>query len=153
MSIDVLFSASAGAETFGAGCALATSLDEAAWTLFSIAVTPQVLSSTSRYIAAPPTAATITAPESAFDEIVALPATNSFILLSQLASSGRLYETIQAGTAPVKAWEKTIGAACEQKIREWVTSFDASTSTEGQVSSFLLVSYHSSGILIPVGHR
>lgn len=133
-SIEVLFAPSVSPETFGAACALSTSLDEAAWALYSTSITPQLLASTSRHIAAPPTT---TETESAFDDPVASPSTNSLILLSRLAGSGRLYEAGQSGSPLFKSWERTVGAACESKIQEWITSFTKSSTTEERVSCLI----------------
>jgi hypothetical protein len=130
-SVEVLFAPTVSPETFGAACALATSLDEAAWALYSTSITPQMLASTSRYVAAPPTT---TSSVSAFDDLVASPSTNSLILLSRLAGSGRLYEANQLGTPLVKSWERTIGTVCETKIKEWIECFNTGDTTEELVS-------------------
>lgn len=130
-SIDVLFSSSPSAATFGAGCSLATALDEASWPLYSTAVTPQLLAATSRYISSPvePTIST-----SAFDEPITSTSTNSFMLLARLAESSRLYEVCQTSGPSLKAWESVVGTACEKKIQDWIVSFKSESAILDEVS-------------------
>ena len=105
-SIDALFQQPGTADAFNAGCALATSLDEAGWNLFGTAVLPLVLRSTSTYLAA-----TGSQEELEFGQVSM--ARNALTLVARLAWSGRLGEAYQVGGATIKTWERIVGATCE----------------------------------------
>lgn len=131
-SVEVLFASGVSDETFGAGCALGTALDEAGWGLYSTSVLPQVLSSTARYIGAPSKSVTVS--DSPFEAEGVSSTSNSLTLLARLAFSGRLYEAYQNGGHGVVAWEKVVGAACEERIKKWTSDFSSDATTEIQVS-------------------
>ncbi|KAI5475348.1 Armadillo-type fold domain containing protein [Pseudohyphozyma bogoriensis] len=128
-SIEALFAESATPDIYGAACALATSLEEASWNLYSTAILPLVLSSTSRYLESEPSA------ELAFGDVS--PSSNALALLARLAFSGRLGSAYQSAGPTIKIWEKTIGVVCEKKIRDWTASYAKDEVDEAHTTELL----------------
>lgn len=138
-SIEVLFNkelTEGAADRFGAGCSLATSLDEVHWPLFPTAVLPLILSSTSNYIGVPVSSST----ELGFGEVA--PSTNALSLLARLAWSGTLRDAVYAASPAVKSWEKGVGSVCVEKLEKWIEAYKSEKTNVEEVRYFNSIVSH-----------
>lgn len=129
-SVQVLFADPGTSQSFSAGCALATSLDQVGWNHFSTVLTPLVLSATARYVDDGSKTTQLGFGEVAEED-------NALTLLARLAWSGRLKSTVESGSVAVKSWERIVGNKCQSTIKEWISEFAESEPTEEEASRLL----------------